>query len=64
MYGKIISIVSRNLVLLVTTECDCAEDVVSSVQWPHLQWQDVGSFTLTLPLNRASNDPSWSLTVP
>ena len=30
VYGKIISIVSRNLVLLVTTECDCAEDVVSS----------------------------------
>ena len=30
VYGKIISIVSRNLVLLVTTECDCVEDVVSS----------------------------------
>ena len=63
MYGKIISIVSRNLVLLVTTECDCVEDVVSSGQWPHLQWQDVGSFTLTLPL-RAVNEHSRSLTVP
>ena len=31
MYGKIISIVSRNLVL-PRTECDCAEDVVSSGQ--------------------------------